>query len=121
MLQLFILTVLLFFLLMFIFLVRNKRLELKYSIIWFVILMALLILAIFPAVLKVISNKIGTSVPSNALFMIAILMMIAIMVFLTVAVSELNGKVKRLIQELAIAEEEIRRLRGEKMTDEGEG
>ena len=118
MLRIFVLTILLFFLLMFMFLVRNRKLELRYSIIWFMILIMLFMLAIFPSVLETISKKIGIEVPSNALFMIAFFLMIAIMVFLTVSVSELNCKLKKLIQELAIADEQIRELRKEKLRDE---
>ena len=100
-----------FFLL--ILLLKNKRLLLKYSLLWIFAGMLMLVMALFPSLLGKFSVLVGIYDPVNALFAILFFCVIILLVSLTSIVSTQNEKLKRLIQQQAILEEEVRVLKEE--------
>ena len=100
-----------FFLL--ILLLKNKRLLLKYSLLWIFAGVLMLVMALFPSLLEKLSDLVGIYDPVNALFAILFFCIIILLVSLTSIVSTQNEKLKRLVQHQAILEEEIRTMKRE--------
>ena len=91
-------------------LVRKNSLRLKYSLLWFLAGLVMLILAVWPQLLYGFSKLVGISMPVNALYAFMFFFVIIILVALTSIASALNDKVKTLCQQQAILEERIREL-----------
>lgn len=89
-------------------LLKNKRLNLKYTLLWIFAGFLMLLTALFPDALFYVSAAIGIVVPSNALFAMILFFMIIMLMMLTSIVSKLNEQVKRLTQSLALLEKRVR-------------
>ena len=99
----------LFFAAIFVLLKKNK-LSVRYSILWFLSGCALIVFALFPYIVLVLGDLIRVVDPSNFVFMAAIAFIIFVLLSLSVGISALEEKNKRLAQSLALAEERLRRL-----------
>ena len=93
--------------------VKNHRLELRYTLSWLLLDVALLVLAIFPGILKGVSRVLGIFNPMNMLFFCGFLFSLIVIYTLTAAVSEMSEQIKRLTQQLALLKE-----KSEEWTDE---
>lgn len=91
-------------------LLKKKSLNLKYTLLWLLSGIIMLILAIFPQILDLFSELLGIYEPTNALFAIISFCIIIILMSLTAIVSKLNEKNKRLIQSFALLEKRLRKL-----------
>lgn len=96
-------------------LIRKYTLELKYSILWFVVTIVSIILSMFPKLFTYISHIMGIELPVNALFLLTLLGIIMIMFSLTLEVSKSTIKIKELSQEVGILRYEL-----EKMKEQGQ-
>lgn len=88
-------------------LVRRKYLRERYSLIWIVTGTLFLLLSIRVDFLSRISNLLGFSIPSNALFFFGILFLILIVLGLSVITSRLAEKNKILTQEVVLLKKRI--------------
>lgn len=91
-------------------LLKRKMLNLKYTLLWLVSGLVMLILTIFPRILQFFASAVGISDPMNALFSIILFCIIIILMSLTAIVSKLNEKNKNLIQSVALLEKRVRDL-----------
>ena len=89
---------------------KNKALELKYTLIWLVAGGVMLILVAFPQLMSVIVRLLGIQSSMNGLYIALISFMIMILMTLTSIVSRNTNKAKTLIQEIAILEKRVRDL-----------
>lgn len=106
-------------LLIFVFdLVRRRKLMERYSLLWLLAAVVLLVLAIFSELLSELSAAIGIATPSNALFAVAIGFLVLLVLHFSTTISRLTDESKVLAQRLALAEERLHRLDG--MPEEGE-
>ncbi len=81
----------------------NKRiLLLKYSLIWLLISLVLIIAACFPKIAFSVTALVGIETPSNLIFFLAILSLLGICFSLSVIVSKQTEKMKRLVQTLSL-------------------
>lgn len=87
--------------------VRKRRLELKYALIWFLVGGVVLVFDIFPQMLSSLSGLMGVELPINMLFFMGFVFSLLIIFALTVSVSNLSERVKRMAQEMALLEEEL--------------
>ncbi len=92
--------------------IRNRKLDLKYSLTWFFLILALLILTIFPQILTFFSNLAGFGSQMNMLFVSGFLLTLLIIFTLTRAVSKLMDQVRTLTQKVALLERELRDSKG---------
>lgn len=88
----------------------KKKLNLKYTLIWLLSILVLLIFAIFPNLVEKIGNFVGIISVTNAVFVFLIIFLVAIVFTLTAIVSHLNMRVSRLTQNQALMEKRIREL-----------
>ena len=91
-------------------LIRQKRLGLKYSLLW--IFSSVLVAAVLcvPDVLTYVSSAIGIEDPAKVVFLLLGGFAIIIILSLSVVVSELSDGIKRLTQSQALLELRVREL-----------
>lgn len=82
--------------------IRNKGIELRYSLLWLFLGVAIIIFACFPHVSSWLAHMLGISQPMNMLFFAGFCFTLPIIFSLSVAVSKLSNKVKILTQEIAL-------------------
>lgn len=83
-------------------LVSRKKLLLKYSLLWMVLALLMMVSALFPEPIFVLSKTLGIEVASNFIFIVAIILLLAICLSLSIVVSKQTAYTKTLIQEIAI-------------------
>lgn len=108
-----IIAVIIYFAIVLIFL-KNKTLELRYTLLWLVAGVVLAILVAWPQLLSRCVALIGIQSNMNGLFVMAFAFAIMIMMSLTSIVSKQANKIKILVQEMAIMERKIRELEKDK-------
>ena len=91
-------------------LLRTERLTLRDSLLWLVSTFIALLTVAFPDLLFVTSRVLGVQVPSNALFVLTIVYLLLNLFSVTVAVSFLASRTRRLTQECAMLRAEIELL-----------
>ncbi len=91
-------------------LLKRGRLALKYSLLWLIMGVCVLILVIFPKLLELFSKWFGVYDPMNGLFTVAIGFIIVLLVSLTAIVSKQSDRIKNLVQDNALLEKRIREL-----------
>ena len=84
--------------------VKKNRLELRYTLSWFFLDIALLILSIFPQLLTKIARMLGIYSPVNMIFFLGFVFSLIIIYTLTVAISKMSKEIKRITQKLALME-----------------
>ncbi len=90
-------------------LLRGGRLREKYAGIWILIGTAILVLAAFPGLLVTVSRWFGVQVPSNLLFFLAILLLLAVCLHLSLELSGLEDETRILAEEVAILRLDLER------------
>lgn len=98
-------------------LVRQRRLMERYSLLWLLASVVLLLLAIFSGLLRTLSSAVGIQTPSNALFFVMFGFVILLLLHFSASISKLTDEFKVLAQRQAADEERLRRLERER-TDE---
>lgn len=86
--------------------VRNRKLELKYALIWLVAGAAILLFDCFPSFMNWLSRKMGIASPVNMLFLLGFLFSLIIIFILTIVVSRLSVRIKDLAQKIALFEKD---------------
>jgi hypothetical protein len=88
-------------------LVRRRRLQERYSVLWLATGLTILVLAAWPALLERISSVLGIASPPNALFVVALGFFLAVMLHFSLVISRLSEHTSRLAQRLAMLEERV--------------
>ncbi len=84
--------------------VKKKRLDLKYTLSWFVLIVALIILVCFPKLLLVIADFLGITAPINMIFFCGFCFSLVIIYTLTIAISKMSDNIRCLTQKIALLE-----------------
>lgn len=87
--------------------VLKKTLEIKYVLSWIIIDICLLIIDLFPPILSFLSELLGVQLPSNMIFLVAIILLFLLVFSHTVLLSRLMETNKTLIQEIALLKKEL--------------
>ncbi len=91
-------------------LMRRGRMSLKYSLIWFLSGVILLICAIFPQIISFFTRLMGIYSDTNAVFFIGVCFLILIVLSLTSIASGQSERIRTLVQTQAILEKRVRDL-----------
>lgn len=83
-------------------LLRRRQLSEKYTVLWLLVGLAVLVLTIFPGVLTALSHLTGIAVPSNLLFLVSIVFLTGVGLHLSWELSKLENETRRLAEELAL-------------------
>lgn len=90
--------------------VSKERMLLKYSLLWLALVLILLVCALFPEIVFILSDALGFETPSNFIFVVGFFCLMAICLSLSIIVSGQTIKIKNLTQRIALIEfDEARR------------
>lgn len=90
--------------------IRKRQLELKYALSWLIAIFFVLILDCFPVLLTKLSYALGIWAPVNMIFFLGFCFSLVIIFGLTVSMSRMSERMKKLSQTIAIQEEMIKEL-----------
>lgn len=99
-------------------LVSAGKLQLKYSLLWMLLSVVLIICAIFPGVVYFFSDLLEFQVASNFVYLVSIIGLLGICLSLTVIVSWQARDIRKLIQEVTLMQDDIERKRKQDENDE---
>lgn len=97
--------------------IRQSRLQIEYGVFWIIFAAMLIFASLFPSVVIFFTNLLGFQGPINFVFMFIIFILILKIFFMTIQLSQLENKVKDLVQKIAI-EEKIKEEKQEKVKEE---
>ncbi|MFL5824247.1 MAG: DUF2304 domain-containing protein [Solirubrobacteraceae bacterium] len=89
-------------------LVRRKRLMERYALLWLLAGVTILVLAVWQGLLTKLSHAVGIYYPPSALFAVAFVFVLAMLVHFSTTISRLSDQNKILAQRLALLEHEQR-------------
>jgi len=90
--------------------VRIRRVELKYALIWYLICIVLLLLDIFPETLDWLTAVLGIDMPIHMLFFLGIAFILLFLYAVTLVITNENRRTKRLIQEVGLLNHRVKEL-----------
>jgi hypothetical protein len=91
-------------------LIRRRRLRERYALLWLATAGVILIFAGWRSGLHDLSRALGVAYPPNALFVLAILFMLILLLHFSTVISKLSDRSTILTQRLALMEERLREL-----------
>lgn len=90
--------------------IRKRKLELKYALSWLIAIVFVLIMDCFPVLLTRLSHFLGIWAPVNMIFFLGFCFSLLIIFVLTVTLSRMSERVRKLAQAVALNEEKIELL-----------
>lgn len=91
--------------------VRRRKLREEYSWLWLLTGFVMIMLVAWYDLLVFITHVIGAVLPTTTLFLFGVLFLLLICLHYSIKISTLTDQVKKLAQELAILQEEIKEHR----------
>ena len=86
----------------------------KYSLLWLALAVGLVIAAAFPYVVYVLRDLLDIEMPVNLVFLLMFCFVLVVLLSLSIAISQLADKCKRLTQANAMLEKRVRDLEEKK-------
>lgn len=86
--------------------IKSRKLELRYTLSWLMLIVVMLLMVLFPNLLYWASDTMGIQSPVNALFLCGFAFSLSIIYTLTVAVSKQSEEIKKLTQKIALLEKD---------------
>ena len=93
-------------------LVRRRRLQERYALLWLLTGIVILVLSAWRDALRLVAETVGIAYPPSALFVIASFFVLVVLLHYSTVISELAERNVTLAQHLAILEERLRRAEG---------
>ena len=94
-------------------LVRERRLREEYSLLWLATASVLIVLSVSRPLLDVLATAIGIFYPPSALFVVAMLFVLVILLHFSTVITRLDQENKETAQQIALLRHEVERLRAE--------
>lgn len=95
----------LLFLMIILNMIRKRELELKYALSWFIMALALIILVCIPDTMGKLAELLGIYSPVNMVFFLGFVFSLIVIFVLTVTLSRMSSRVRRLAQIVAMMNE----------------
>ena len=95
-------------------LLKKGMMTIKYSLLWLGLAIALVVFAAFPYVVFVLRDLLDIQMPVILVFFLMFGFVLVVLLSLSIAISQLAEKCKRLTQANALLEQRVRRLEEEK-------
>lgn len=86
---------------------KKGKAPVKYSLLWFLAALVIMLVAVFPGFLGLIATLIGFKTISNMVIGVFIVILLFITIMLTIIVSGQKGKITLLIQEVSMLKEKV--------------
>ena len=90
-------------------LIRRRRLQERYALLWLLTAFVLLVFSVWRDALRLVAEQVGIAYPPSALFVIASFFILVVLLHYSTVISELSERSVTLAQQLAIVEERLRR------------
>lgn len=84
--------------------IRQAKVQIESAIFWIVLALVLVVFSVFPAVADYAAGLLGIYSTANFLFLFAIFLLIVKIFYMTIHISQLETKVKELVQRMALEE-----------------
>ena len=84
--------------------VRQSKVQIESAIFWIMLALVLVVYSIFPQVADLCAGLLGIYATTNFLFLFAIFVLIVKVFLMTIHISQLESKVKELVQLMALEE-----------------
>ncbi len=81
---------------------KKNKLSVRYSILWSLLPLSCLLMAVFDESMIKLANRLGFTLLSNMIFFMIIGVLLVITFILTIIINNLNKKIIKLTQDLAI-------------------
>lgn len=88
--------------------IRYSKLQIEYAIFWILCSIMLVVISIFPEIVYKISQMLGMMSPVNVVYIVIIAILLLKVFMMTIELSQLENKVKELVQKIALDEKEHR-------------
>ena len=85
-------------------LVRTKKLNVGYAVVWCLAIMSLIIVISIPPVLNFLPKAVGATFPASAISLLAFVFIFLVLIFFSVQLSLISNRQSALIQKLALEE-----------------
>lgn len=86
---------------------RRKQIDFRYGLAWLFVDLCIIILAVFPRVLVWLSDILGIASPVNMVLFVGLCLALVVIFSLSMSVSSLADKVRKLSQEIAIIRKDV--------------
>jgi len=84
--------------------IRQSKVQIESAIFWIILALVLVVFSIFPSVADFASQLLGIYATTNFLFLFAIFILIVKVFYMTIHISQLETRVKELVQQMALEE-----------------
>ena len=84
--------------------IRQSRMQIESAIFWIVLALVLVVYSVFPKVADACASLLGIYATTNFLFLFAIFVLILKVFFMSIHISQLESKIKELVQAMALEE-----------------
>jgi hypothetical protein len=101
-------------------LLRRRRLNAEYGLLWLLLAVGVLVLVGWKWLLFRVTFWMGARQPASVLAMLSLAFIFFFLAFLTVQLSAMSGRIRNLTQTVALLQEEIRQLKA-RIPDRREG
>lgn len=91
-------------------LIRTRKLRERYALLWLATAGVILFFAIWRSGLHNLSKALGVAYPPNALFVLAMLFVLVLLLHFSTVISKLTDRTTHLTQRLALLDERLREL-----------
>ena len=98
------------FLFIILWMLKKKKLTVRYSIVWFFAAFVLVLFAVFPYIVLVLRDLLQVGLVSNLVFLMVLAFVLFMLLSISCIVSVFSEKLKRLSQEAALLEQRVRDL-----------
>jgi hypothetical protein len=89
-------------------LIRSRRLQERYALLWVITGLVLFILAVWRDGLNVLASMVGIAYPPSALFMVVGLFVLVVLLHYSTVISELAERNLMLAQRIALLEQKLK-------------
>jgi hypothetical protein len=89
-------------------LIRSRRLQERYALLWLLTGVVILVLALWRGALGLLADVVGIAYPPSALFVLAALFILLLLLHYSTVISKLSDQNRILAQRLALLENELK-------------
>lgn len=87
--------------------IRNNKLKIKYTLIWFILFYIFFLILVIPKFLEFLTNFLGFQTPSNMILCLLIAILIVINISITGILTSQDKKIRILVQEISLLKEKV--------------
>ena len=102
-------------------LIRARRLQERFAILWIVTAVGVVVLGLWTDALDLLARAVGIAYPPSALFLLVSVFVVLVLLHTAIVLSRLSDQNQTLAQRVATLDERLRRLEGADAEEEPNG